>query len=80
MRLSSSSLKRRLSTDPWISYGERVLAIAHHHDAADRLACAVELGQAAAHVGTTTDAGDVAQKNGGSTRTDPDRDSAQIVE
>ena len=58
----------------------RVHAIAHHHDPADRLTLAIQLGDAATHVGADLDVGDFAQKNGRASRAATDRNLAKILD
>ena len=43
---------------------ERVLALAHHHDAADHVALAVEVGDAAAHLRPERHRGHVLHRDG----------------
>src|SRR5690606_33549892 len=52
----------------------RVLAVAHHHDAADVVAAAVEVGDAAPDLRAPGDAGDIAHSNRDATRAARDRD------
>ena len=47
-----------------VDHAQRVLAVAHHDDPADRLALAVELGEAAARFGAERDLGDVLDVDG----------------
>ncbi len=59
---------------------QRVLALAHHDDAAHDLAFAVQLGDAAPHLGADLDARDVAQRDGRARLAHVERDRAEIVE
>src|SRR6185369_6936248 len=55
-------------------------AVANDHDAADRFAFAVQLGDAAPHVRPELDVRDLAQENGHTLFADPHRDFAQVFE
>ena len=56
----SSSRSRSLHA---LDHVARVLAVAHDHDAADRVALAVEVGDAAADLGAERDLGHVAHQD-----------------
>ncbi len=58
---------------------ERVLAVAHHHDAAGHLALAVELDQAAPDVGAERDVGHVAHEDRDAAGADPQRDQLEVL-
>ncbi len=57
-----------------------IRAVAHDHDAADGLAFAVQIGDAAAHVGAELDVRHVAQQNRHAVRADAHGDLFQVIE
>ena len=57
-----------------------IRAVAHHDDAADGFAVAVQLGDAAAHVGAELDVGHVAQQDRHAVGADADGDFLQVVQ
>jgi hypothetical protein len=57
-----------------------VLALAQDDDAARDLAFAVQLGDAAAHLGADLDRGDIAQRDGHAGTGDLERDRAKIID
>ena len=58
---------------------QRVLALPHDDDAGDHFALAVEIGDAAAHVGAERHGADVAHQDGHARRAGPERDVRQIA-